>query len=77
AGMSWLLQRYEVQVIVPLTLPTPLISAIIAVMVFDTPVSTSLILGALVSFLGVAVITWRSAAKQPDLTEEIVARGRR
>ncbi|MEM8825302.1 MAG: DMT family transporter [Pseudomonadota bacterium] len=77
AGMSWLLQRYEVSVIVPLTLPTPLISAAIAVAWFDTPVSASLVIGALVSFAGVAIITWRSAAQQPDLTEEMIARARR
>ncbi|MHB9880901.1 DMT family transporter [Pacificimonas sp. ICDLI1SI03] len=77
AGMSWLLQQYEVSTIVPLTLPTPLISAFFAVLFFDTPVSAGLITGALVSFAGVAIITWRSAQKQPELTEEIISRGRR
>lgn len=66
AGMSWLLQRYPVTVMAPLTLPTPLISAIIAIMVYDTPVSFEFVLGGLVTFAGVAVVTWRSATQQAD-----------
>ncbi len=66
AGMSWLLQKYPVSVVVPLTLPTPLISAAIATFVFGTPVSGAFIFGALVTFASVAVITWRSASKQDD-----------
>ncbi|MBV7255185.1 DMT family transporter [Pacificimonas sp. WHA3] len=77
AGMSWLLQRYEVSTIVPLTLPTPLISAGAAVLAFDTPVSSSFIAGALVSFLGVAIITFRSAAKQPELTTAMISGSKR
>ena len=77
AGMTWLLQRYDVQTIVPLTLPTPLLSATFAVIWFGTPVTTGLIVGALVSFVGVAIITLRSAQKEPELTEEFVARPRR
>ncbi len=77
AGMSWLLQHYEVSTIVPLTLPTPLISAGIAVAVFGTPVSASLVIGALVSFVGVAIITWRSAAKQPEMASEMISRNER
>lgn len=77
AGMSWLLQRYEVSTIVPLTLPTPLISAGVAVAAFGTPVSASLIIGALVSFAGVAIITFRSATKQPQLTTEMIGRSKR
>ncbi|MGB3723502.1 MAG: DMT family transporter [Pacificimonas sp.] len=77
AGMSWLLQRYEVSTIVPLTLPTPLISAGVAVVAFDTPVSASLIVGALVSFVGVAIITFRTAAKRPEMTSEMISRSKR
>ena len=66
AGMSWLLQRYPVTVMAPLTLPTPLISAIIAIMVYDTPVSFEFLLGGLVTFAGVAVVTWRSATQKAD-----------
>jgi O-acetylserine/cysteine efflux transporter len=72
AGMSWLLQRYPVTTMAPLTLPTPLLSAMLAVMVFDTPVSVQLVTGALVTFAGVAVVTWRSAREEavPALVEE-------
>jgi len=66
AGMSWLLQRYPVTIMAPLTLPTPLLSAIIAVMVFKTPISPEFVLGALITFAGVAVVTWRSAGKAAD-----------
>jgi O-acetylserine/cysteine efflux transporter len=66
AGMSWLLQRYPVTTIAPLTLPTPLLSAIIAVIVFDTPISSEFVIGALITFAGVAVVTWRSANRKVD-----------
>lgn len=77
AGMSWLLQRYDVGVIVPLTLPTPLLSALVAVLYFDTPVTSGLVIGAFVSFVGVAIITLRSAQKEPEIVESWVPRGRR
>lgn len=77
AGMSYLLQHYELSVIVPLTLPTPLLSAGIAILMFGTPVTLSLVIGALVSFVGVAIITLRSAARQPDVAESWVRRARR
>ena len=66
AGMSWLLQRYPVTVMAPLTLPTPLIAVIIAIMVYDTPVSFEFVVGALITFVGVAVVTWRSATQKTD-----------
>ncbi|MEE4349938.1 MAG: DMT family transporter [Pacificimonas sp.] len=77
AGMSWLLQKYPVTTIVPLTLPTPLISAAIAVVYFDNPVTTGLIIGGIVSFVGVAIITLRSAEKEPEIAETWVKRARR
>ena len=77
AGMSWLLQIYPVSTIVPLTLPTPLLSAAVAVFYFDLPVTGGLIAGALVSFAGVAIITLRSAQKEPEIAEAWVRRARR
>jgi O-acetylserine/cysteine efflux transporter len=79
AGMSWLLQRYPVTVMAPLTLPTPLLSAIIAVMVYDTPVTAEFALGALVTFAGVAIVTWRSATQKADegLVKEWTGEARR
>lgn len=77
AGMSWLLQRYPVTTIVPLTLPTPLLSAAVAVVYFDNPVTTGLVAGAAISFIGVAIITLRSAQKEPDIAKTWVQRARR
>jgi O-acetylserine/cysteine efflux transporter len=61
AGMSWLLQRYPVTVISPLTLPTPLLSVVIAVIVLGNPLTPQLIAGGLVALVGVAIITFRTA----------------
>lgn len=61
AGMSWLLQRYPVTVISPLTLPTPLLSVVVAVVVLDNPLTPQMILGGAVALVGVAVITFRTA----------------
>jgi O-acetylserine/cysteine efflux transporter len=79
AGMSWLLQRYPVTTMAPLTLPTPLLSAIIATLVYDTPVSVEFVMGALITFAGVATVTWRSATRQADegLVKEWTGEARR
>lgn len=60
-GMNWLLQRYPVAVVSPLTLPTPLISVVIAVIVFGNPVTAQMIIGGIVTLAGVAIITLRTA----------------
>jgi len=61
AGMSYLLQRYPVTVISPLTLPTPLISVGFGVIVLGTPLTPQMILGGAVALVGVAIITFRTA----------------
>lgn len=61
AGMSYLLQRYPVTVIAPLTLPTPLISVVFGVIVLATPLTPQMIAGGLVALAGVAIITFRTA----------------
>ena len=60
-GMSWLFQRYPVSTVSPLTLPTPLLSVIIAVIAFGTPVTVQMILGGILTLAGVAIITLRTA----------------
>ena len=60
-GMSWLFQRYPVATVSPLTLPTPLLSVIIAVIVFDTPITAQMMAGGLLTLLGVGIITLRTA----------------
>ncbi|PZN94254.1 MAG: EamA/RhaT family transporter [Alphaproteobacteria bacterium] len=63
-GMSWLFQRYPVSTVSPLTLPTPLLSVIIAVIVFGTPVTIQMIIGGALTLVGVAIITLRTAQKR-------------
>ncbi|MFN3591951.1 MAG: DMT family transporter [Thermaurantiacus sp.] len=63
AGMSWMLQRYPVTSITPLTLPTPLLAVIIATAVYGTPVTLPMIVGGLMTLAGVAIIALRSAAR--------------
>jgi len=63
AGMAWMLQRYPVSTITPLTLPTPLLSIIIATLVYGTPVTPLMILGGLLTLTGVAIIALRTASR--------------
>jgi len=60
-GMSGLFQRYPVSVVSPLTLPTPLLSVIVAVLVFGTPITVEMIFGGILTLIGVAIITLRTA----------------
>jgi O-acetylserine/cysteine efflux transporter len=60
-GMSWLFQRYPVSTVAPLTLPTPLLSVIVAVLVFGTPITVQMVTGGVLTLAGVAIITVRSA----------------
>lgn len=60
-GMSWLFQRYPVSTVSPLTLPTPLLSVIIAVIVLGTPITFQMIVGGILTLAGVAIITLRTA----------------
>ena len=65
-GMTWLLQRYPVALVSPLTLPTPLLSVIIAVIVFGTPITVQMVIGGVLTLIGVAIITLRTARVNPD-----------
>jgi len=60
-GMSWLFQRYPVSTVSPLTLPTPLMSVVVAVAVFHTPITVQMIAGGVLTLIGVAIITLRTA----------------
>ena len=60
-GMTWLFQRYPVSTVSPLTLPTPLLSVIVAAVVFGNPVTPTMIAGGLVTLTGIAIITLRTA----------------
>ncbi len=60
-GMTYLFQRYPVSTVSPLTLPTPLLSVGVAILVFDTPITGQMLVGGLVTIIGVAIITLRTA----------------
>lgn len=63
AGMAWMLQRYPVSTITPLTLPTPLLAIVLATLWYRTPVTLPMLLGAAVTLTGVAIIALRTARK--------------
>ncbi|MDW8415829.1 MAG: EamA family transporter [Thermaurantiacus sp.] len=63
AGMSWMLQRYPVSVITPLTLPTPVFAIALTTAVYRTPVTPLMALGAVLTLTGVAIIALRTARK--------------
>lgn len=68
-GMSRLFQRYPVSTVSPLTLPTPLLSVIVAVMAFHTPITAQMLAGGALTLLGVAVITLRTAQARDNSPE--------
>jgi O-acetylserine/cysteine efflux transporter len=71
-GMTWLFQRYPVATVTPLTLPTPLLSVIIAVIVFDTPITVQMVIGGALTLVGVAIITLRTAGARDDVVDLVV-----
>ncbi len=62
-GLSWLLQRHPVSVVMPYTLIAPVLSVIVAAVAFGTPVTGLMLLGGVVVLAGVAIVTLRSAQK--------------
>lgn len=68
AGMTYLFQRYPVSTVAPLTLPTPLLSVIIGVLVFKTPIGPPMVIGGLLTLVGIGIITLRTAqAREPEV----------
>lgn len=65
-GMSWLLQRYPVNIVLPLTIPSPVLSVIFATIAFDIPVTPRLVAGALLTIAGVALIIMLQSRKPAD-----------
>lgn len=63
-GMTWLFQRYPVATVSPLTLPTPLISVCVAIAVYATPITGQMLAGGLLTLVGVAIITIRTAQRR-------------
>lgn len=63
AGMAYLLARYPITVISPLTLLAPLLAVIFSVWLLDSPLTPQLVIGGLITLTGVGIITFRSAQK--------------
>ncbi|WP_448581215.1 DMT family transporter [Thermaurantiacus sp.] len=63
AGMAWMLQRYPVSTITPLTLPTPLLAIMLATLWYRTPITLPMVLGAALTLTGVGIIALRTARK--------------
>ena len=59
--MSILLQRHPVSTVVPLTLPTPVISVVAASYWFGTKMTPMMIAGGVIVLIGVAIVTLRTA----------------
>jgi oligopeptide/dipeptide ABC transporter ATP-binding protein len=56
--------RPPVAVVSPLTLPTPLISVAVAIAVYHTPITGQMLVGGALTFVGVAIITLRTAQRR-------------
>ncbi|TXG82885.1 MAG: DMT family transporter [Sphingomonadales bacterium] len=67
AGFAWLLQRYPVSTLTPLTLLTPVFSVLFATLLLGNPFTLELLLGGLVTIAGIGVITVRTAQRAPSL----------
>jgi O-acetylserine/cysteine efflux transporter len=68
-AMAWLLQRHDVSVIVPFTIPTPVISVAAAAWWFGTPVTPLMMLGGLIAIAGVAIVALRTAHVEGPVPE--------
>ncbi|MFA7440134.1 MAG: DMT family transporter [Sphingomonadaceae bacterium] len=63
AGMAWLLQKYPVSMITPFTLPAPLLSVVVASIAYRTPITPLMIVGGILTLIGVTIITLRTARR--------------
>ncbi len=66
AGMAWLLQRYPVSTMTPLTLPTPLLSVVLATIVYGLPITVPMVIGGLLTLAGVTIIALRTPTLEPQ-----------
>jgi O-acetylserine/cysteine efflux transporter len=64
SGLYYLLQRYPVSVITPVTLLSPLIAVIASIAILGDSLTAQMILGGVMTLAGVAIITLRTAQKQ-------------
>lgn len=60
-SMSYLLQRHPINVIIPLTLVNPVIAVISSAWWFGTQITPLMIIGGLIVFAGIAIVSIRTA----------------
>jgi O-acetylserine/cysteine efflux transporter len=61
-----LLKRYDVTLLSPLTLMTPVLSVVLGVLLLGEPVTPRLVLGAAIAIVGVAIIGMRRNRRFPE-----------
>lgn len=66
AGFYWLLQRYEVSQITPLTLLAPLFTVVFGVILLGETLTWRIVLGAVVTLAGVAIISMRQKTRAQE-----------
>ncbi|NOT40262.1 MAG: EamA family transporter [Alphaproteobacteria bacterium] len=59
-GYYYLLQRYEVSLIAPLSLLAPILGVVFGIWVLGEPMTARIVLGALTAFVGVAILAIRN-----------------
>ena len=69
AGIYYLLQRYEVSQTAPLTLLAPLFTVFFGVMLLDDTITTRMVLGGIVSLIGVLIVNVRQARKEKPFVD--------
>jgi O-acetylserine/cysteine efflux transporter len=58
-GFYWLIQRYPVTRIAPITVLSPVFTVVFSVWLLDDQLTTRLIAGGVLTLIGVVIITWR------------------
>jgi len=66
-AMVWLLQRHDISLVSPLTIPTPVVSVCFATWWFGTPLTWLMIAGGLIAMSGVAIVAARNAMRSREL----------
>lgn len=72
ASYYWLLQRVDVSQVAGPTMMTTIFAVLFGVLLLGDPLAPRFIVGAIVTFIGVAIIVLRTNQKNPELAETIV-----
>ncbi len=70
-GVYYLIRLYPVSTVAPLLLPAPVVGVAAGVLLLDNVVTLQIAVGGLMTFLGVVVITLRSAGRAPVPPEAV------